>query len=158
MSPRLLRQSRAYDRLAKKHGLATSEQLRAGPARYRWNLIEQDLKILLARRRHLPIASRGGYPEVLVNYAASMFLTCCLVEKRPPPPELVHLIWQQLDVESFGVKKGEKDEKIIKAQQIRSVDTLMSNRELARLVKVPTATIGRWVKSGLLPPPEGVAR
>ena len=158
MSPRLLRQSRAYDRLAKKHGLATSEQLRASPARYCWDLIERDVKSLLARRRHLPIRSRGSYPEVLVNYAAIMFLTCCLVEKRPPPPELVHLIWQQLDVESFGVKKGEKDSEIFKAQEIRSDNPLMSNRELARLVKVPTATIGRWVKSGLLPPPEGVAR
>jgi hypothetical protein len=78
-----------------------------------------------------------------------------LVEKRPPPPELVHLIWEQLNVESFGVKKGEKDDKIVMAQQIRSEDTLMSNRELARLVKVPTATIGRWGQKRFV---EGVAR
>jgi hypothetical protein len=80
-----------------------------------------------------------------------------MVEKRPPFPELVHLIWQQLDVESFGVKKGEKDGKIIKAQKIRSEDPIMSNRKLALLVKVPTATIGRWVESGLLPQSKGVA-
>jgi hypothetical protein len=29
MSPRLIRQDQAYDRLAKKYGLATSKQLRA---------------------------------------------------------------------------------------------------------------------------------
>jgi len=157
MSPRLFRQSQAYDRLAKKHGLATSEQLRDSPARYRWELIERNVRALLSRRRDLPNGSKGTYPEILVNYAASMFLACCLVEKRPPPPELVHLIWQQLDVGSFGVKKGEKDSEIVKAQQIRADTPLMSNRELARLVGVPTTTIGRWVKDGLLLPPDGVA-
>jgi hypothetical protein len=47
MSPRLIRQDQAYDRLAKKYGLATSKQLRAGPARYHWDLIERDIKALL---------------------------------------------------------------------------------------------------------------
>jgi hypothetical protein len=157
MSPRLIRQGRAYDRLAKRHGLATSKQLLAGPARYHWNLIERDIKALLSRRRELPNSSKGNYPKSLVNYAASMFLACCMIEKRPPPPELVRLIWQQLEAENFGVKKGEKQNLIVTAQQIRNAEPFISNRKLAERIRVPTATIGRWVESGLLPPAEGVA-
>jgi hypothetical protein len=160
MSPRLIRQDQAYDRLAKKYGLATSKQLRAGPARYHWDLIERDIKALLLRRRDLPNGCKGTYPKSLVNYAASMFLTCCMLEKRPLLPELVHLIWQQLDVKNFGIKKGEKQNLIVTAQQICSEERSISNRQLAKRIRVPTATIGRWVESGLLPeadPAEGVA-
>jgi hypothetical protein len=157
MSGHILRQSATYDRLAKKFGLATSKERLAGPGRYRWDLIERDINALLMRRRDLPNGRRGTYPNSLVNYIASIYLSCCMVEKRPPPQELVHLIAQQLNVSGFRVKKR-KQSGVPDAQQIRTDNPSISNRALAQRLNVPTSTVGRWVKLRLLPPPaRGVA-
>jgi hypothetical protein len=149
VSSRVQRQARTYDRLAVKYGLATSQERLAGPRRYRWDLIERDVKVLLARRRHLPLGRSKTYPESLVNYIASIYLGCCEIEQRAPFPELVHLISQQLEVADFGVK-GAKEAVLIAAQQLRCDNPQISNTALAKKLKIDKATVGRWVNYGLL--------
>jgi hypothetical protein len=147
MSNRLTRQGDNFDKQAKQYGLATSQELLAGPARYRWDLIQRDINALLCRRRDLP----DGIPEPLVNYQASIYLACCMVENKAPPQELVHLIAQQLDVADFGLGRG-KEECLIAAQKARQQNPTISNIALAQQVGVDKVTIGRWVGRGLLAP------
>jgi hypothetical protein len=151
MHDRLTRQGQTYDRMAKKYGLATSREYLAGPRRYRWDLIERNVIALLSRRRGLPTGSRGTYPRALVNYLASIYLTCCMIEKRAPWQELIALVSEQLNVAHFGLKGGKGDALAV-AQQLRREKPDISNRALAKTLKVETSTIGHWVKKGLLQP------
>jgi hypothetical protein len=144
-------QEAAYDRLAEKYGLTSAKERLVGPARYRWDLIERDIHVLLNRRTDLPAGSKDTYPEPLVNYLAVTYLACCVVESRAPSQELVHLIWRQLDLMHFGMKGGKPDA-LQMARQIRNAEPGISNRMLARRVRVDTSTVGRWVNRGRLPP------
>jgi hypothetical protein len=134
VSSHLERQASAYDKLATKYGLATSQERLASPARYRWDLIERDINALLARRRDLLTGRKGTYPESLVNYLASIYLGCCMIENRAPSQELVFLISQQLDVAHFRVKGGKKDA-LTAAQQLRYDNPQISNIALAKRLK-----------------------
>jgi hypothetical protein len=167
MSPPLLRQSYNFDRDAKKYGIATEKERLLRPGRYNWERIERDVNALLTRRRDLSSGAPGAatdregkrqtYPEEFVKHVADIYLRCCAIEKRAPSLELARLISQLLNAADFGVKGGD-DAKTIEAQEIRSVEKAISNRALAKRVGVDISTIGRWVKEGLLPPPDrGVA-
>ena len=151
MVERVILQTAAYERLAKKYGLTSEQDRLLGAARYRWDLIERDIAALLNRRKDLPAGRKGTYPEPLVNYLASIYLNCCFVEKCPPPQSLLFLVSQQLEIANFGIKGGKRDA-LEQARQIRSIEPTISNRALARRLKVDPATVGRWVNGGLLQP------
>jgi hypothetical protein len=141
----------AYERLAEKYGLTSSKDRLLGPARYRWDLIERDIDALLKRRTDLPAGSKGTYPVPLVNYLSATYLACCVAENRAPPQTLLFLIWQQLHLASFGIKGGKPDA-LGQAREIRNAEPDISNRMLARRLRVDVSTVGRWVKRGLLQP------
>jgi hypothetical protein len=149
MSAHLKRQGDHYDALARKFGFATFKELQERPLRYHWHLIERDINRLLSRRRDLPARRGKTIPDALVNYLAVTYLGCCSTENRPPPQELVHLIAQQMETARFGVKAA-KAPALIRAQELRNSDPQISNIAIAKSIKVNKATVGRWVKDGLL--------
>jgi hypothetical protein len=150
MSARLQRQGTHFDALAKEFGLATSKELSWRPLRYHWHLIERDINKLRSRNRDLPAGAKGTIPDALVNYLATTYLGCCLAENRPPPQELVGLIGEQLETARSGVKVA-NEKALIQALELRNKNPKISNIALAKTVKVNKATVGRWVRDGLLP-------
>lgn len=154
MKQRIVRQVDEFDRQAAKYGLASARELMAGPRRYKWDLIERDVKKLLMRPcRDLPSGSHGKIPEHLVNYLASIFLSCCEVEGRAPSKELLVLISQQLEAASFGLQGREpKSDAQAAAQRMREDDPTISNAKIAKAVGVNKSTVFRWGENGDIPP------
>jgi hypothetical protein len=151
----LAAQAASWERNAKKYGLAGPQDIQAGPLRYRWDLIERDIATLLRRPRNLPLGSKNRVPEAFVSYLASVFLACCEREGRAPSNELTVLVGQQLGVSCFGTK-GVDPSQLYAAQQLRADNPSISNRDIAKKVRVNLSTVGRWVREKFLAPPAPV--
>jgi hypothetical protein len=151
VSLKLDKQVGSQGRYASQYGIASLKELRCGVNRYRWDLIERDVNAFLLRRRDLPTGSPGTYPETLVKYMASIYLSCSRIEGRPPPENLAHLISHLLEVPSFALKGADRDsEALERAREIRHADPGVSNKAIAREIGVAASTVGRWVKDELL--------
>ena len=150
----LQKQNAAHERAARKYGLATGKEMLLRPRKYRWDIIDRDVQKLLTRNRDLPTGERGVIPEHVVNYMAGLYLSCAAVEGKPISEPLLHLVCQQLEVASFGLRDRTNDASEEALQIVRSHPTI-SDKELARRSEVSPKTIRDWRKAGRLPPRGG---
>ena len=154
MSAILEKQDAAQRRAAKKYKIATLDELRRGPMKYRWDIIERDAIKMLNARQDVPVGSPDTFRNDFVNYMAAIYLSCCHVEKVSIPESVLHLVCRQLDQRTFGVKSNENAlSGICDAQQLRQSEPEIGNKELARRIGVAPKTSRRWIQEGLLPGP-----
>ncbi|QWG16132.1 hypothetical protein KMZ68_13870 [Bradyrhizobium sediminis] len=152
MLPHLDKQIAAHERAARRYGLATGKQLLKRPGKYRWDLIDRDIRTLLARKRDLPAGRPGSIPQKVVDYMAGRYLSCAAIEGVPVSEPLLHLICQQLQVASFGIRgAAQKRDAIEEAREMFENDPAIADKEVARRVKVTPKAIRNWRKEGQLP-------
>lgn len=145
MSSLIHKQTLAQERSAKKYDIATVDELRTGPAKYRWDVIERDAGKLLE-------AAPGTIRNDFIDYMAGIYLSCCFVERVLPPESVYYLVVQQLNGRTFGVKGD--GSAIDDALRIIQEEPGISKHKLAKNIGVAPKTIRRWISDGLLPWPD----